>query len=92
MELDHQRAVMALRKLSASMEENLLLFSSWLNAIMDLPEDFCSAMREEGFYRKVREVIQSNMDQRMYRFYSEDLLPSEDEIRLWLRKGSEEKM
>ncbi|SPN79640.1 Hypothetical protein BRZCDTV_449 [Brazilian cedratvirus IHUMI] len=86
---EHQRAVLALRELSASMEENLLLFSSWLNAIMDLPEDFCDSSSEEGFYRKVREVIQANMEQRMYRFYSEDLVPGEDEIRAWLRKGSE---
>lgn len=78
----HQRVMVALRALSESTEENLLLFSSWLNAIVDLPDDFSTS----PFFTKVKEVVQANMEQRMYRIYSEELSPSHEEIRAWLDK------
>ncbi|QIN54405.1 hypothetical protein [Cedratvirus kamchatka] len=76
-----ERVMSSLRDLSESVEDPLL-FSSWLNALLDyLPEDSPNKVWE-----KIREIIQSNMDRGMYRFYSEDLLPSEDKIKVWLEK------
>nr|WIL04160.1 hypothetical protein Clen_230 [Cedratvirus lena] len=76
-----ERVMSSLRDLSESVEDPLL-FSSWLNALLDyLPEDSPNKVWE-----KIREIIQSNMDRGMHRFYSEDLLPSEDKIKVWLEK------
>ncbi|SOB74177.1 hypothetical protein BQ9231_00294 [Cedratvirus lausannensis] len=79
----------ALRDLSDSMSEDPLLFSSWLNAILDFLED---KELPEGVYETTREIIQTNMKAGMYRFFSQDMQPSQDEVKSWLDKirGSEE--
>ena len=78
----NRKVVVALRDLSESMQDNLLLFSSWLNAILDVIGEEPTG----DVHIEVRRVIQANMDRGMYRFYSEELLPSKDEITVWLDK------
>jgi hypothetical protein len=79
---DKSRAMAALRDLAESTSDNPLLFSSWLNAIIDLPEDFLQTKSE--IFRLVRDIIETNMQAGMYRFFSEELQPSEEEIKTWL--------
>lgn len=87
----HRMATQALSKLSSSLADQgdkLLLFSSWVNKLADMPEDyFPEGGRENELHLALREIIQELQDEKKYRFYADELMPSDETVREWIREN-----